>query len=137
MNEDDLKDREASRRKALWTLAHLVPGDPGATSVIDVLNDIEAQERRDNHSAISLADLRTAVLPQLRASGYPIVIEDENPSPGVNGFCAQARVQPQSPKAHTLTIGRDSYRSGNQRCGIWKHTARRGQRPDLRQSLSQ
>lgn len=81
MNEDDLKDREASRRKALWTLAHLVPGDPGATSVIDVLNDIEAQERRDNNSAISLADLRTAVLPQPRASGYPIVIEDEIPQP--------------------------------------------------------
>ena len=52
---DDLRTRESVRRKALWTLSHLIPGDPKAAAIVDVLDDIEAQERVDlNHSHLGL-----------------------------------------------------------------------------------
>ncbi|RML51102.1 hypothetical protein ALQ93_02479 [Pseudomonas syringae pv. pisi] len=48
---DVLRSRESVRRKALWTLSHLVPGDPKAAAILDVLDEIEGQERVDlNHS---------------------------------------------------------------------------------------
>ncbi|EGH48003.1 hypothetical protein PSYPI_39274, partial [Pseudomonas syringae pv. pisi str. 1704B] len=34
---DVLRSRESVRRKALWTLSHLVPGDPKAAAILDVL----------------------------------------------------------------------------------------------------
>jgi hypothetical protein len=39
------RTRESLTRKALWTLPHLMPGDPKAAAVLDVLDDIEVQER--------------------------------------------------------------------------------------------
>ena len=44
---DDLRTRESVRRKALWTLSHLMPGDPKAAAILDVLDGIEDQERVD------------------------------------------------------------------------------------------
>lgn len=35
MADDDLRTREAVRRKALWTLSHLMPGDPKAAAILD------------------------------------------------------------------------------------------------------
>lgn len=42
-----IRTRESLRRKALWTLSRLMPSDPRAAALLDVLDDIEAQERID------------------------------------------------------------------------------------------
>lgn len=44
-SEDSLHSRESRRRRALWTLAHLEPGDPRAPCVLRVLEDIDQQEK--------------------------------------------------------------------------------------------
>ena len=35
MADDDLRTREAVRRKALWTLSHLMPGDSKAAAILE------------------------------------------------------------------------------------------------------
>lgn len=45
--DQNLRDREKLRRKALWTLSHLQPGDPKAIPVVSVLDDIEHQDETD------------------------------------------------------------------------------------------
>lgn len=42
-----IRTRESLRRKALWTLSRLMPSDPRAAALLDVLDDIEAEERID------------------------------------------------------------------------------------------
>jgi hypothetical protein len=62
---DDLRTRESVRRKALWTLSHLMPGDPKAAAILDVLDDIEEQERVDlnrGHPGVDIDAARKAVL---------------------------------------------------------------------------
>lgn len=38
---------EAARRKALWTPAHLTPGDPRAVGTLNVLGEIDQPECQD------------------------------------------------------------------------------------------
>ncbi|WP_033063447.1 hypothetical protein [Pseudomonas sp. GM48] len=40
--DEDLVYREIARRKALWTLAHLISGDSRAAGIVDVLDEIDA-----------------------------------------------------------------------------------------------
>lgn len=46
VSHDDLRLSEAARRKALWALADLAPGDPRATDALVILDDIERHEQR-------------------------------------------------------------------------------------------
>ncbi len=46
VSHDDLRLSEAARRKALWALADLPPGDPRATDALVILDDIERPEQR-------------------------------------------------------------------------------------------
>lgn len=47
MNSDDnLHLRETARRKALWALADLKPGDPRGADALTILDDIDRQEQR-------------------------------------------------------------------------------------------
>lgn len=81
---DDLSARESVRRKALWTLSHLIPGDPKAAAILDVLYDIEGQERVDfNHSqpSLNLDAVREAVQIERHNSGISIVREASIPQP--------------------------------------------------------
>ena len=81
---DDLRSRESVRRKALWTLSHLIPGDPKAAAIVDVLDDIEGQERVDlNHSdpCLDIDAVRKAVLIERHSSGINIVDEASIPQP--------------------------------------------------------
>lgn len=59
---DDLRTRESVRRKALWTLSHLMPGDPKAAAILDVLDNIEDQER---------VDLKPSTVPTRSRAGWP------------------------------------------------------------------
>jgi hypothetical protein len=75
---DDLRSREAVRRKALWTLSHLIPGDPKAAAILDVLDDIEEQERlalNRGHPSVEIDAARKAVQIERHSSGINIVNE--------------------------------------------------------------
>ena len=79
---DDLRTRESVRRKALWTLSHLVPGDPQAAAILNVLDDIEDQERVDLHHSnphLDIDAVRKAVLIERHSSGINIVDEARIP----------------------------------------------------------
>lgn len=81
---DDLRARESLRRKALWTLSHLMPGDPQAAAILDVLDDIEDQERFDlkrSHPGLDIDAVRKAVLIERHSSGISIVREAGIPQP--------------------------------------------------------
>ena len=81
---DDLRTRESVRRKALWTLSHLVPGDPQAVAILNVLDDIEDQERVDlnqSHPHLDIDAVRKAVLIERHSSGINIVDEASIPQP--------------------------------------------------------
>ena len=81
---DNLRSRESVRRKALWTLSHLVPGDPKAAAILDVLDDIEDQERNDpkrNRSPVDIDAIRRAVLIERLSSSIRIVQEVSIPQP--------------------------------------------------------
>jgi hypothetical protein len=81
---DDLRTRESVRRKALWTLTHLMPGDPKAAAILDVLDDIEDQERVDlnrSHLSLDINAVRKAVLIERHSSGINIVDEANIPQP--------------------------------------------------------
>jgi hypothetical protein len=81
---DDLRTRESVRREALWTLSHLMPGDPKAAAILDVLNDIEVQECVDlnrSHPVLDIDTVRKAVLIERHSSGISIVREASIPQP--------------------------------------------------------
>lgn len=81
---DDLRARESLRRKALWTLSHMMPGDPQAAAILNVLDDIEDQERVDlnqNHPRLDIDAVRKAVLIERHSSGITIVREAGIPQP--------------------------------------------------------
>ncbi|WP_256593222.1 hypothetical protein [Pseudomonas sp. ICMP 564] len=45
--DQNLREREKLRRKALWALSDLLPGDPKAIPVVSVLDDIDRQDEAD------------------------------------------------------------------------------------------
>lgn len=81
---DDLRLRESLRRKALWTLAHLLPGDPKAAAILNVLDDIEDQEHADLNQrplGLDLDAVRMAVQIERHLFGISIVREVSIPQP--------------------------------------------------------
>lgn len=75
---DDLRIRESVRREALWAMSHLMPGDLKAATILDVLDDIEDQERVDlnrNHQSVDIDAVRKAVLIERHSTGMSIVRE--------------------------------------------------------------
>lgn len=81
---DNLRTRESVRRKAFWTLSHLVPGDPQAAAILNVLDDIEDQERVDsnrNYPGLDIDAARNAVQTKRHRSGISIVNEASIPEP--------------------------------------------------------
>lgn len=81
---DDLRARESLRRKAFWTLSHLVPGDPKAAAILDVLADIEAHEligQNRNQPVLDINVARKAALIERHSSGVSLVREASIPQP--------------------------------------------------------
>ncbi|MDZ4300183.1 MAG: hypothetical protein U1C13_00845 [Pseudomonas sp.] len=81
---DDPRTRESVRRKALWTLSHLMPGDPKAAAILDVLDDIEDQERIDlnrSHPGLDIDAVRKAAQIERHSSNINIVNEASIPEP--------------------------------------------------------
>lgn len=81
---DDLRTRESLRRKALWTLSHLMPGDPKAAEILDVLDDIDDQEHVElnrHRPSLDIDDARKSVLIERHSSGIRILREASIPQP--------------------------------------------------------
>ena len=81
---DDLRTRESLRRKALWALSHLMPGDLKAAEILDVLEDIDDQEHVELNRHLprqDIDDARKAVLIERHSSGIRIVRESSIPQP--------------------------------------------------------
>lgn len=81
--DQNLRDREKIRRKALWTLFDLLPGDPKATPVVSMLDEIAHQDEADRllRDVAKLEDLRDLVVIEPRSSGLQIVREGSIPEP--------------------------------------------------------
>lgn len=82
--DEQLRHRELARRKALWTLAPMKPGDPRASSVLDVLDYIELWERHDKSVAahvLSVEEILSSVPTEPHPIGFSIVRESNIPQP--------------------------------------------------------
>ena len=84
MPDDELRELEAKRRKALWMLANISPGDSKAFDALSILDDLELLERKDSpHSdkALELNQVRDCVPVQQHPSGIDIILEQTIPQP--------------------------------------------------------
>ena len=84
MPDDELRELEAKRRKALWMLANISPGDSKAFDALSILNYLDLQERKDSlhaDKALELSQLRDCVTVQHHHSGIDIILEQTIPQP--------------------------------------------------------
>ncbi|WP_327396636.1 hypothetical protein [Pseudomonas coronafaciens] len=84
MSVDELRELEANRRKALWTLGGLPPGDPRASDALLILDAIDLQEQNNRLHTVMAPDLkgvRDAVPVQQHHCGIDIIFEHVIPQP--------------------------------------------------------
>jgi hypothetical protein len=105
-SDTELRHLETARRNALWTLAHILPGDVRALDALDVLDDIEQRERLDTapmEQPLSVEDVLRFVPTERHSVGYRIVRESSIPQPWRERFLlaslGSTRV-PEGPYAH-------------------------------------
>ncbi|MEO6678467.1 MAG: hypothetical protein ABIO21_13960 [Pseudomonas sp.] len=84
MNRLELRELERTRRRALWTLASLPPGDPMASDALAILDDLDDQERNatpPTEKTLELIEVRDSVPVERHHSGIDIVLELNIPEP--------------------------------------------------------
>ncbi|NJJ56219.1 hypothetical protein [Pseudomonas sp. B14(2022)] len=84
MTRDLLRERERTRRRVLWALASLHPGDSSASDLLAILNDFDDQERNDNSCSdkpLELIEVRNSVSVMRHNSGIDIILEQTIPQP--------------------------------------------------------
>lgn len=84
MTSDELRALEITRRRTLWELASLSPGDPKAIKLLVILDDLDHQERNSasfTNKQLDLSELRDAVPIKRHHSGIDIVLERDIPEP--------------------------------------------------------
>ncbi len=90
-SDDLLHSRESRRRRALWTLAHLDPGDPRAPCVLRALEEIDQQEQAwlDSGRIATVDEVANQVASEPHPIGTSIVRDDAIPEPWRERFmCA-------------------------------------------------
>lgn len=83
-HDEELRHRETAKRKALWALASISPGDPKALDVLEILDDIELRERDDASmpaQTLSVEQLRNSIPTEPHPIGCRIVREANIPQP--------------------------------------------------------
>ena len=81
-SDDDLHLRETARRKALWALADIAPGDPRAIEALVILNDIDRQEQRSSAPPV----------PAIKRPGGTLIVRDVDiPQPWLERFRCASR----------------------------------------------
>ncbi|MDY0937998.1 hypothetical protein [Pseudomonas viridiflava] len=84
MTRNDLRKLESGRRRALWALASVPPGDPNALVRLAVLDDVDLQELNSASSTgkpLELHAVRDAVPIKRHHSGIDIILELDIPEP--------------------------------------------------------
>jgi len=84
MTCDLLRERERTRRRVLWELASLHPGDSNASDLLAILNDLDDQERNDtpcSDKPLELIEVRNSVSAKRHNSGIDIILEQTIPQP--------------------------------------------------------
>lgn len=84
MTHDELCQLEGARRRALWALACLRPGDPRASDLLAILDDLDDQERNDtpcSDKPLDLIEVRNSVSVMRHSSGIDIILEQTIPQP--------------------------------------------------------
>lgn len=90
-SDNPLHLRETRRRRALWTLAHLEPGDPRALCVLRVLDEFDQQEHAwlGSGRIATVDEITNQVASEPHPIGTPIVREEAIPEPWRERFlCA-------------------------------------------------
>lgn len=84
MPNDELRELEAKRRKALWRLANISPGDSKAFDALSILDDLDRLEGKYSPNAgkaLEFNQLRDCVTVQHHYSGIDIILEQTIPQP--------------------------------------------------------
>lgn len=84
MTSKELSELERTRRRALWALASLHPGDSMALGVLAILDDLDDRERSSTaiiHEPLELKEVRHSVPVKRHPSGMDIVMELDIPEP--------------------------------------------------------
>ncbi|NWL21896.1 hypothetical protein DM828_21605 [Pseudomonas umsongensis] len=84
ISDEELRDRERSRRQAFWELANILPGDPRAVSALTILDEIEQLERLASESKeqpLSVGEVQRLVPIEPHSIGCAIVREANIPQP--------------------------------------------------------
>ena len=84
MNCDEVHKLERTRRKALWALASLHPGDPNASELLAILDELDDQERRGRPltaEPLELNEVRDSVSVRHQHYGIAIIFEYDIPQP--------------------------------------------------------
>lgn len=84
MTGDELRELEKNRRRALWALTNLHPGDPSASELLVILDDLDGQERNDtpcSDKPLELIEVRNSVSVMRHNSGIDIILERDIPQP--------------------------------------------------------
>ena len=80
--DQNLREREKLRRKALWALSDLLPGDPKAIPVVSVLDDIDRQDEADTlMTPVMKAEALRRLVTEFHSSNLQIVREVSIPEP--------------------------------------------------------
>lgn len=88
---NDVHKRETQRRRALWRLAGLQPGDDAARELIKLLDEIDQAEIDDAALVMRIPDVeevRVQVPVELHASTFDIVRAESIPQPWRSRFLA-------------------------------------------------
>jgi hypothetical protein len=84
MTRDLLSERERTRRRVLWALASLHPGDSNASDLLAILDDIDDQERSGTSRSkipLEFIEVRNSVSVRRHKSGVDIILERDIPQP--------------------------------------------------------
>ncbi|MBX4138816.1 hypothetical protein K1567_23190 [Pseudomonas sp. S5F11] len=84
MTHDELRQLEGARRRALWALASLRLGDPNASDLLAILDDLDDQERNDtpcSDKPLDLIEVRNSVSVMRHNSGIDTILEQTIPQP--------------------------------------------------------
>lgn len=81
---NELRELEGARRRTLWALASLRPGDPTASELLTILDELDDQERNGASSMykpLDLDEVRNSVPVHHHQCGIDIVLELNIPQP--------------------------------------------------------
>jgi len=84
MTHDELRQLEGARRRALWALASLHPGDSNASELFTILDELDEQERSGtsySDNPLELIEVRNSVSVKRHISGIDIILERTIPQP--------------------------------------------------------